>query len=204
VNHATQTTRVFRWRRLATAAAARTLVTIAALLAALAVVAPARADFQYAQPLRNQKNEDFCIGIDGASTKSGARTGLFSPCVGTNNQAYQFLGSVHDTLIKVNNGTGYCLIVSSTWNTEGSRDIYQAPCDWNNPRAHWKLTNFQQYSAPNAPRMASIKSLYAEGSCIGVDGGAILNGNEVKAYGCGNTQYGNGNWVVNPNYRPLW
>lgn len=41
-------------------------------------------------------------------------------------------------------------------------------------------------------------SRYAPGYCIGVPGGAIFHGNEIKVYPCDNKNYGNQNWLVNP------
>jgi hypothetical protein len=176
---------------------------VAALLAALALSAPAHANFQWSEPLRNQKDEGFCIGIGQRPDPYGTLTGLYR-CDGRINQDYQFLDTRFETRIKVNNGTGYCLRISDVPAADGSRDVYQGNCFGADvPRARWRLTDspggiVNQYAA-----YASIQSRKYPSLCIGVAGGAMFHGNTVRAYPCDFHDYGNQNWYVNPGGSPM-
>jgi hypothetical protein len=176
-------------------------IVLAALVCALIVTAPAHASFTYSEPLRNQKDEGFCIGIGQRPNPVGTHAGLYS-CDGRINQDYRFLGGILDNQIRVNNGTGLCLKVSEHVDFDGSRAVYQGYCNTGGEQAHWQLTNrfgSGWSGGPASYRYASIMSRHVPGYCIGVPGGAIFHGTEIKTYPCVNNDYGNQNWLVNPS-----
>lgn len=75
------------------------------------------------------KDESYCIGI-GQTGRNARRT---LRCDGRIKQDYQFLGTRYDNQIKVNNGTGLCLKVTSTVDIDGSRTVYQGSCNDKGP-----------------------------------------------------------------------
>jgi hypothetical protein len=111
------------------------------------------------------------------------------------NQDYQFRGSRFDADIKVNNGSGLCLKISSAYNAEGSRDVYQGYC--NSPRARWQLASSAGGVVHQAARLASIRSRAYPSMCIGAGGGAIFHDDVIKAYQCDFKDNRNQNWLVN-------
>ncbi|WP_187414573.1 RICIN domain-containing protein [Nonomuraea sp. PA05] len=172
------------------------ILAVAALFTAQFLATPAHADFRWSEPISNQKDEGFCIGIGGGSSDAGARTGLYR-CDGRVNQDYQFLDNRFNTRIKVNNGGGHCLVVDSVLNAEGSRDVFQGSCTVSGDRARWQLASSAGGVVHPTARLASIRSLAYPGFCIGAGGGAMFHDNVVKAYHCDFKDYGNQNWVVN-------
>jgi Ricin-type beta-trefoil lectin domain len=172
-------------------------IATASLFAALLITAPAHADFNYSQPVTNQKDESFCMGISGNSKASGAFAHLFKCDPGHGNHQFRFEGTIHGARM-VNNNSKLCLRVKENSFDNGAQ-VVQGSCT--SVSASWRLVNLQ---GPGGlvSRMASIQNIH-NGRCIGYSGGVVFHGAELKTYGCGNTPYGNQNWVVNPNYRPM-
>ena len=165
------------------------------LLLALAMTAPAKADFQYSQPVSNLLSSKFCIGIGGGSNDSGAKTGLYS-CDGRANQQFKFFGNRFDTWIKANGTSGMCLRISGSLNAEGSRDVYQSNLSCgSSQRTRWRLTNSTGGIVHSTAHYANIRSNAYPSMCIGAGGGQMFHDNVVKAYTCAGDP--NQSWHVN-------
>jgi hypothetical protein len=156
----------------------------------LALTPSARADFSFSHPVRNQKDESFCIGIDGGFEFSGAEARLFK-CVGGGSEEFRFFGGISEARI-VNNKSKLCLRIKNDSTNLGAQ-VVQGSCT--SQSAKWRLTNLREGSTS---RLASITNKHT-GMCIGVSGGQIFHDAKIQVFGCGNTAFGNGNWVVNPN-----
>lgn len=168
------------------------LSALLATVAALVLTAPAHAGFQTSENLQTQKNFQFCIGISGASTASGAEAGLFHCSFnGGGNQEYRFFGTKQDATI-VPNHSKRCLRIRNNSFANGAQ-VVQGSCT--SVSARWELTNFQRMGAFDYT-MASIRNRYT-GKCIGYSGGLVFNGAQIQVFNCDGA--GNQNWVVNPS-----